>query len=94
MCTCGIDIATQQATPAMHSSDLQRCRRERHSGLPARAAGVPAPAPCSAGGRRRSISASGSIVTTQNTPMPMWVARQPKPAMKCCTTGGQKAPAR
>ena len=30
----------------------------------------------------------------QNTPMPIWVARQPVVAMKCCTTGGQIVPAR
>ena len=76
MCTCGIDIATQQATPATHSSTM-RVFGDRPSD-----AGVPRGAV--AGDRiacRRpdgaAPRASGSIVTAQNTPMPTWVARQP-----------------
>ncbi len=46
-----------------------------------------------AGGLRRNTSDSGSIVTTQNTPMPMYVWRQPTESMKNCMTGGQIAPA-
>ena len=38
--------------------------------------------------------ASGIIVTMQKMPTPICVARQPSLAMKCCTIGGQMAPAR
>ena len=34
------------------------------------------------------------MVSAQNTPTPIWVARQPSVAMKCCRTGGQTVPAR
>ena len=58
MCTCGIDIATQQATPATHSSHCA-CAVERPKGrsggqMVARgAAAAPAAGSASAGGRWR-----------------------------------------
>ena len=78
MCTCGIDIATQHATPATHSSACS-APGDRPSGRDVSRAGAVdtalAPAadrrPATIGGRRRNTSASGSIVSTQNTPMPM-----------------------
>ena len=43
--------------------------------------------------RRRMKSTSGIIVTRQNKPTAIWVARQPDVVMKCCNTGGQIVPA-
>ncbi len=77
MCTCGIDIATQQATPAMHSRVCTApADMPSTSGWPeppTAAATLPAAgtACTSTGGLRRSTIASGSIDSTQNTPMPM-----------------------
>ena len=73
MCTCGIDMATQQATPATHSSASSDVGRQaerplrRQPAAPAR----PTPTGASGGGRRRSTSASGTMLAMQNTPMPM-----------------------
>ena len=69
MCTCGIDIATQQATPATTAEPARRRgQAERTSdGV----AGAPLLPLAAADGRRRSSSASGSMVAAQNTPTPM-----------------------
>ena len=37
---------------------------------------------------------SGTIVTAHTTPIPRCVCRQPMVCTKCCTSGGQIAPAR
>ncbi len=94
MCTCGIDIATQQLRPAMISTvwsaagDIPSGRRDHEAAYAlADVGGV-------SGGRRRSARASGTMVATQNTAMPRYVRRQPTVWMKCCTTGGQTVPAR
>jgi hypothetical protein len=64
MCTCGIDIATQQATPATHSSacawfiEKPKGRSEGCADAPPRV--TPATA---AGGRARSASASTGMAT-------------------------------
>ena len=68
MCTCGIDIATQHATPAMHSSVCSAAGdspsgRSARGCLRRRAARRRA-----SGGRRRSTSASGSIVDQAEQP--------------------------
>ena len=69
MCTCGIDIATQQATPAMHSSTCACARlrpkgRSEGTGPPARRAG----AATAAGGRGRIASDSTGITSAQKMP--------------------------
>ncbi len=94
MCTCGIAMATQHAMPATHSKAIS-VFGEMPSRPCAWAAIVPATFMSCRGARRRSGRiASGSMVTAHSTPIPMWVARQPSVAMKCCTTGGQIVPAR
>ena len=89
-------MATQQDTPAMQSSVCTvPADKPSTRGEPAptnTAAGADASCGCS-GGRRRKTSASGRIARKQNTPMPIYVARQPAASMKCCITGGQMAPA-
>ena len=40
------------------------------------------------------LQGGGSIEMAQKMPMPIWVGRQPAPAMKCWITGGQIVPAR
>jgi hypothetical protein len=75
MCTCGIDIATQQHTPAMHN---KTCNVIGENGASAwrRAAVAVAPSCwCSIFFRIRKTS--GVIATARNSPMPVWVARQP-----------------
>ena len=73
MCTCGIDIATQQATPAMQSSvcaafiDRPNGRVDG-TGAPARTGACDG---ASAGGRARMKSASAAIVRAEKMPMPM-----------------------
>ena len=71
MCTCGIAIATQQATPAMQSSACA-CPIEKPNGRVDTSVATPLRlgAACAAGGRGRSINASSGIVTTQNRPRP------------------------
>jgi len=70
MCTCGIDIATQQLRPAI-TSTICRAPGDIPSGR-----SVPAAACCAGeatavrGERRRSTSESGTIVVTQKTAMP------------------------
>ena len=51
-------------------------------------------AECCAGARRRSSSDSGMSVTTQMTPIQIWVVRQPSVEMKCWMMGGQIVPER
>ena len=47
------------------------------------------------GGRRRSSQRQRQHgQRRRTTPMPIWVVRQPSLSMKCCTIGGQIAPAR
>ena len=75
MCTCGMDMATQQATPATHSS-VCRAPGESPSVLTepaARAGAAAAPdADCAgSGGRGRRIRARGSIAARQNKPIPI-----------------------
>ena len=65
MWTCGIDIATQQPTPAIESSAVSafgdKPERLRFAALSLQCA----PRPCSAAGaRRRSEKASGSIAAS------------------------------
>ncbi len=94
MWTCGIDIATQQLTPAMTSTvcsaagDIPRGRGDRDA-----ARGV-VDVVLVSGDRRRRASTSGNMVATQKTAMPRYVRRQPWLWMKCCTTGGHTVPAR
>ena len=93
MCTCGIDIATQQADAGAEQQNQQRVGRQRQRRLALGRFG-------GGGGCMvrvdlpRSSSDNGSMVTRQNTPMPIYVKRQPSEPMKCCTTGGQIVPAR
>ena len=95
MWTCGIDIATQQLTPAMTSTvcsaagDIPSGRDDRDAD--ARGRGRRSRSAATAAG---AASASGTMVATQNTAMPRYVRRQPALWMKCCTTGGQTVPAR
>ena len=72
MWTCGIDMATQHETPATHSST---CTVAGFMPMGRSSAATCPPARTAAGagwigGRRRNTSASGSMDTTQNTPMP------------------------
>jgi hypothetical protein len=73
--TCGIDIATQHATPAIDRSPSSALG-DSPSGvaldLPESKASVDA-----SGGRFASTKASGSMVAKQKTPTPVNVARQP-----------------
>ena len=46
-----------------------------------------------ADGLRRSVSTSGTIVTTQKTPTIMWAWRQPMDAIIAWRIGGQIVPA-
>ena len=46
------------------------------------------------GGRRRSISARGTIATTQTTPIARCACRQPIVSTPHCSSGGQIVPAR
>ncbi len=74
MCTCGIDIATQQATPATHSSAWAWFRLRpngRVDGTAALARRAGAAAATAAGGRCRISEASSGIVTAQKRPRPM-----------------------
>ncbi len=76
MCTCGIDMATQQATPATHSSacavaGLRPIGRLVPEAAAAAASGECAGAATSTGGRGRRNQASGRMAARQNTPMPM-----------------------
>ena len=94
MCTCGIDMATQQERPAMIST-VCSAAGDMSRGRPVRAAARPVTAVGPAiGERRRSARASGSMVITQKTAIPRKVRRQPTLWMKCCTTGGHTVPAR
>ena len=104
MCTCGIDMATQQATPATHSSACSAAG-EKPSGRSDTEAATGAPEACGGtsdagvmdraadGGRGRSTNASGSIATRQKMPTPVYVCRQPTLSMKCWRIGGHTAPA-
>ena len=94
MCTCGIDIATQQATPASARSHCSAGAERPSVPGAAKPAAPPRRLLMRAAARGASVSASGTIVATQNRPMPTCVARQPDVAMKCCTIGGQIVPAR
>ena len=90
MCTCGIDMATQQATPAMNSSAMsalttagvprvplaaaRRCARLRGAGAAPRGSAA-------AWRRRRTADAD--------------MGRPPAlRGDECCTIGGQMVPAR
>ena len=68
MWTCGIDMATQQAKPAISSSTCS-ARGDRPSDSGDFTPPVVTEVSC-AGGRRRSARESGSIVARQNRPMP------------------------
>jgi hypothetical protein len=70
MWTCGIDMATQQLRPAMINrvwSAAGDIPRGRTDGEPAGDVVVVVPA---SGDRRRKVSASGSMVTTQKPAIP------------------------
>ncbi len=81
MCTCGMAMATQQPTPATHNRNCNtsgcrpsgRCGSDRPTKRAVRLTGAAVPAGWSAnaGGRRRSTSASGNMVTMQKMPRPM-----------------------
>ena len=100
-------MATQHATPARHNRACAWLRLRPNGridgvGAPAfaladgegvEAVGV-AVAPTANGGRARMRRAISGIVTRQNTPRPMYVWRHPATSTKCCTIGGQTAPAR
>ena len=73
MWTCGIDIATQQATPAMQSS-VCAAPVDRPNGRASRIDRWAPPASAtaaSAGGRPRMKIASVAIDSAENTPRPM-----------------------
>ena len=73
MCTCGIDMATQQVTPAMHSSTC-RAPGERATPLLTACSSIRS-APL--GDRCRRITRmKGSIASMQKRPMASWVGRQ------------------
>ena len=86
-------MATQQARPATNSSAISALGEMPSARSRAGARRRRDAMPCD-GARRRSSKISGSMVTTQNTPMPIWVARQPCVAMKYWSSGGQIVPAR
>jgi hypothetical protein len=68
MWTCGIDMATQQAIPAMHNSAISAF--EETPSVPSLPAALAwEAAECCDGARRRSSSESGISVTTQMTPI-------------------------
>ncbi|MCY1231743.1 hypothetical protein D3C86_868050 [compost metagenome] len=76
MCTCGIAIATQQATPATHSRPCAVPMLRPKGRVMSRTRVLPATCDtgatsASAGGRARKNSASSAIVTPQKMPMPM-----------------------
>ena len=73
MCTCGIDIATQQATPATQSSACAAFidRPNGRSDGVAGAGAAGATATSAGGGRGACSSASSGIVRAQKMPMPM-----------------------
>ena len=69
MCTCGIDIATQQATPATHSSACSTPRRQaerprRRAGSPAR--GCRRDGCCSGGRAPQHEARAAASSATQN----------------------------
>ena len=67
MCTCGIDMATQHARPATHSSAVMAFG-EMPSDPRAAVAAAPIWSRAWTDGLRRSVSTKGTIVTTQKTP--------------------------
>src|SRR5207245_9614399 len=93
MWTCGMDMATQHASPATERS-ASKAFGVRPNGRSGRFAVVPEVAWPGKGGRFLSSNASGSIVARQNTPRPTYVARHPAASKQCCSTGGQTAPER
>jgi hypothetical protein len=99
MCTWGIDIATQQATPATDISAVAAVGdipngRARSRGERAVAAVDFAGATTATGGLGRIKSASAAIESAQKIAMPRYVWRHPASSMKCCAIGGHTAPAR
>ena len=70
-------MATQQATPATHSRDWAApVDRPKGRNETVDASDVSSAA-MTAGGRRPISSASAAMDTTANSPMPVYVARQP-----------------
>ena len=93
MCTCGIDIATQQQKPAIASTPAMRlatCRAMPRDG----AVVLHAEGCCAGGLAPQQPARAGPSSRAQTTPMPICVCRQPTVCTKCCTIGGQNAPAR
>ena len=89
MWTWGIDMATQQARPAVHSrvcrihgGNAMRCRE---------AAGRGAPAARTGPGLFSSM-ASGGMTIRQKMPTARWVVRQPWVRMAASIRVGQTAP--
>ena len=93
MWTCGIDIATQQATPATINSAIS-VLEERPSVPRVPLDTAPAASAGCDGAGRRIARMSGSMATAQIRPMPIWVVRQPCVEMKYWISGGQIAPER
>ncbi len=85
-----MDIATQQAMPAITSS---ACSRAGEAGIGAgRVVTGAVPVPIAT--RPLSARISGSMVTTQNAPVSRKAWRQPASATAHCRIGGQTVPAR
>ena len=91
MWTCGIAIATQQATPATHNIACSALG-ERPAAVCAAALKASAAAPPSLGARRRTIGTNGSMASAHTAPTAICVARQPSTLTKCCRSGGQITP--
>ena len=91
MWTCGIDIATQQATPATHKIACSALG-DRPAAVCAAACEASTAGPPSLGARRRSIGTNGSIASAHTTPTAMCVIRHPSALTKCCRSGGQITP--
>ena len=69
MCTCGIDIATQHATPATMSSACA-APGERPKGRSVPVPGAKGAGAAASGGRRCRKKRERVIATAQKTPMP------------------------
>ncbi len=70
MCTCGIDIATQHATPATQSDHCATAGESPNGRDEAASTGVRIVLALTAGGRRRISNASAVSVTKENNAMP------------------------
>ena len=93
MCTCGIDMATQQPTPAKASMAIRAVGLRPSASLPLAPSPLAAARPAALT-RRRMTRVSGIMVARQTKAMMICDARQPVAAISQLTIGGQMAPPR